>query len=247
MPHPRGYGNNARVLGRYVREMKTLRLGDAIRKMTSLPANTFRLKDRGGLLKGRFLGGHRRVRSRESHRSQATYNDPHHYADRHPACAREWRRRHCQQRTHTGRQNRDGTAPRSRCQELRTEKSVAPAPAIANNQQHEHRNVQRPANWGENPAARQMEIHPLQRRAVLGAPMFFVMTFFVNRRADRPLTPEILAVSAVLWALGGFLFGLTIWTISERRYQKFLATQIKRQPKLPGLAPVSCPGKSCGV
>ena len=63
-----------------------------------------------------------------------------------------------------------------------------------------------------------------------GAPMFFVMTFFVNRRADRPLTPEILAVSAVLWALGGFLFGLTIWTISERRYQKFLATQIKDNP-----------------
>src|SRR5438270_10121671 len=36
VPHPRGYGNNARVLGRYVREMKVLRLEDAIRKMTSL-------------------------------------------------------------------------------------------------------------------------------------------------------------------------------------------------------------------
>ena len=47
VPHPRGYGNNARVLGRYVRELKTLRLEDAIRKMTSLPANTFQLRDRG--------------------------------------------------------------------------------------------------------------------------------------------------------------------------------------------------------
>lgn len=47
IPHPRGYGNNAHVLGRYVRELKTLRLEDAIRRMTSLPANTFCLKDRG--------------------------------------------------------------------------------------------------------------------------------------------------------------------------------------------------------
>src|SRR5207237_4439832 len=44
VPHPRGYGNNPRVLGRYVRELKVLRLEDAIRKMTSLPANTFHFK-----------------------------------------------------------------------------------------------------------------------------------------------------------------------------------------------------------
>ena len=42
VPHPRGYGNNARVLGQYVREQHVLRLEDAIRKMTSLPAATFR-------------------------------------------------------------------------------------------------------------------------------------------------------------------------------------------------------------
>ncbi len=52
VPHPRGYGNNTRVLGRYVREFKTIRLEDAIRKMTSLPAQTFRLKDRGILKPG---------------------------------------------------------------------------------------------------------------------------------------------------------------------------------------------------
>src|SRR5213075_760289 len=49
VPHPRGYGNNARVLARYVRELKLLRLEEAIRRMTSLPAATFRLNGRGQL------------------------------------------------------------------------------------------------------------------------------------------------------------------------------------------------------
>jgi N-acyl-D-amino-acid deacylase len=47
MPHPRTYGTNARVLGRYVRDKKTLRLEEAIRKMTSLPAQRFGLTERG--------------------------------------------------------------------------------------------------------------------------------------------------------------------------------------------------------
>ncbi len=51
-PHPRAYGTNARVLGRYVRELKTISLEDAIRKMTSLPARRFNLYDRGLLLPG---------------------------------------------------------------------------------------------------------------------------------------------------------------------------------------------------
>lgn len=54
VPHPRGYGNNARVLGRYVRELNVLTLEDAIRKMTSLPANTFQLKRRGELREGNW-------------------------------------------------------------------------------------------------------------------------------------------------------------------------------------------------
>ena len=52
IPHPRGYGNNARVLGRYVRELKIITLEDAIRKMSSLPAQTFGLRDRGILREG---------------------------------------------------------------------------------------------------------------------------------------------------------------------------------------------------
>ncbi len=47
MPHPRAYGTNARVLGRYVRERHVIPLEEAIRRMTSLPAQRFRLTDRG--------------------------------------------------------------------------------------------------------------------------------------------------------------------------------------------------------
>jgi len=78
VPHPRGYGNNARVLGRYVRELKVLRLEDAIRKMTSLPANTFQLKDRG-LLKEGFWADIV-VFDPEKVTDPAAFNDPHHYA-----------------------------------------------------------------------------------------------------------------------------------------------------------------------
>jgi N-acyl-D-amino-acid deacylase len=52
MPHPRGYGSNARVLGRYVREEKIISLEEAIRRMTSLPAQKFQFKDRGILKEG---------------------------------------------------------------------------------------------------------------------------------------------------------------------------------------------------
>jgi N-acyl-D-amino-acid deacylase len=50
--HPRAYGNNARVLGLYVRERKALPLEEAIRKMTSLPAEHFRLRGRGLVKEG---------------------------------------------------------------------------------------------------------------------------------------------------------------------------------------------------
>jgi N-acyl-D-amino-acid deacylase len=52
MPHPRGYGTNARILGRYVREAKVISLEEAIRRMTSLAAQKFGLKDRGMLKEG---------------------------------------------------------------------------------------------------------------------------------------------------------------------------------------------------
>jgi N-acyl-D-amino-acid deacylase len=78
VPHPRGYGNNARVLGRYVRELKVLRLEDAIRKMTSLPATTFRLKERGQVREGFWAD--LVVFDPEKVTDPATFEDPHHYA-----------------------------------------------------------------------------------------------------------------------------------------------------------------------
>jgi N-acyl-D-amino-acid deacylase len=45
--HPRAYGTFPRVLGRYVREMGILTLEEAVRKMTSFPAQRLNLKDRG--------------------------------------------------------------------------------------------------------------------------------------------------------------------------------------------------------
>jgi N-acyl-D-amino-acid deacylase len=52
--HPRGAGSFPRVLARYVRDLKTISLQEAIRKMTSLPARTFGLRDRGLLRKGMY-------------------------------------------------------------------------------------------------------------------------------------------------------------------------------------------------
>ena len=52
IPHPRGYGNNARVLGEYVRKRHVIPIEEAIRKMTSLPAEHFRFEKRGLLKPG---------------------------------------------------------------------------------------------------------------------------------------------------------------------------------------------------
>ncbi len=77
-PHPRGYGNNARVLARYVRELKLLRLEDAVRRMTSLPASTFRLKDRGLLREGGWADVV--VFDPAKVQDESTFGEPHHYA-----------------------------------------------------------------------------------------------------------------------------------------------------------------------
>ncbi|MHC5064330.1 MAG: N-acyl-D-amino-acid deacylase family protein [Planctomycetota bacterium] len=73
-PHPRGAGNNVRVLGRYVREMKVIPLELAIQKMTSLPASSFQLEDRGELRKGAFADIC--IFDPETVADRATYEDP---------------------------------------------------------------------------------------------------------------------------------------------------------------------------
>ncbi|HLL76884.1 MAG TPA: D-aminoacylase [Pyrinomonadaceae bacterium] len=77
VPHPRGTGNNARVLGRYVRELKVVSLEDAIRKMTSLPAQTFRLADRGLLREG--FAADIVVFDPATVADRATFEQPHQY------------------------------------------------------------------------------------------------------------------------------------------------------------------------
>ena len=78
VPHPRGYGNTARCLNRYVRELGLLRIEEAIRKMTSLPAITFRLSGRGMIRPG--YQADLVVFDLESVRDRATFTEPHQYA-----------------------------------------------------------------------------------------------------------------------------------------------------------------------
>ncbi len=78
VPHPRGYGNNARVLAEYVREKKILRIEDAVRRMTSLPARTFHFAERGELLPGNWADI--TVFDPEKVADPSTYADPHHYS-----------------------------------------------------------------------------------------------------------------------------------------------------------------------
>jgi N-acyl-D-amino-acid deacylase len=78
MPHPRGYGDNARVLGEYVRGEHLIPLEDAIRKMTSLPAQTFSLRDRGQIREG--FAADLVIFDDATVSDKATFDKPHQYA-----------------------------------------------------------------------------------------------------------------------------------------------------------------------
>jgi len=78
VPHPRGYGSNARVLGRYVRELRLITLEEAIRRMTSLPAHTFGLTDRGLLSPG--LAADIVVFNPATVQDRSTFEQPHQYS-----------------------------------------------------------------------------------------------------------------------------------------------------------------------
>ncbi|GBC77471.1 D-aminoacylase [bacterium HR08] len=77
-PHPRAYGTFARVLGRYVREEKVVPLEEAIRRMTSLPAENLKLDRRGRLKVGYFADVV--VFDPAKIQDHATYERPHQYA-----------------------------------------------------------------------------------------------------------------------------------------------------------------------
>jgi len=77
VPHPRGYGNNVRVLGHYVRELKLISLEDALRKMTSLPAQTFGFRDRGLIREG--FAADLVLLDEKTIADRATYDNPHQF------------------------------------------------------------------------------------------------------------------------------------------------------------------------
>ena len=76
-PHPRFYGTFPRVLGAYVREQKVLSLPDAVRKMTSLPAQIVGLTERGLLRPG--MAADITVFDPEKVKDTATFEDPSQY------------------------------------------------------------------------------------------------------------------------------------------------------------------------
>ena len=78
MPHPRGYGTNARVLAEYVREQHVLSLEEAIRRMTSLPAQKFQLHDRGLLREG--FAADIIIFDENKVQDVSTYDHPHAYS-----------------------------------------------------------------------------------------------------------------------------------------------------------------------
>ncbi len=76
--HPRAYGNFARLLGKYVREEGIISLAEAIRRMTTLPAENLRIKERGSLQPGYFADVV--VFDPEEIQDHATYENPHQYS-----------------------------------------------------------------------------------------------------------------------------------------------------------------------
>lgn len=78
-PHPRSYGAFPRLLGHYARDGKLMSLAEAVRKMTSMPADQIGLRDRGRIAPGKAadLVAFDAARVRDT----ATFDDPHRYPE----------------------------------------------------------------------------------------------------------------------------------------------------------------------
>jgi N-acyl-D-amino-acid deacylase len=78
-PHPRAYGNFARLLGKYVREEKIISLEQAIHRLTSLPASNLKIKKRGKL----EIGNYADVVIFDANKiiDKATFDEPHQFAE----------------------------------------------------------------------------------------------------------------------------------------------------------------------
>jgi len=77
-PHPRAYGNFSRLLGKYVREERLISLEEAVRRLSSFPAETLGIRQRGALKKGYFADVV--VFDPEKIHDHATFEKPHQYA-----------------------------------------------------------------------------------------------------------------------------------------------------------------------
>ncbi len=78
-PHPRAYGNFARLLGKYVRDEKVISLEEAIHKLSGLPATNLKLKKRGFLKEGNYAD--LAIFDAEKIQDKATFEDPHQFAE----------------------------------------------------------------------------------------------------------------------------------------------------------------------
>jgi N-acyl-D-amino-acid deacylase len=77
-PHPRAYGNFARVLAKYVRDEKVITLPEAIRRLSSLPATNLGLQDRGFIKEGMLAD--LAIFDPKTIADRATFEKPHQYA-----------------------------------------------------------------------------------------------------------------------------------------------------------------------
>jgi N-acyl-D-amino-acid deacylase len=77
-PHPRAYGNVARLLGRYVRDEQVITLEEAVRRLTTLPAENLRLRRRGALERGHYADIV--VFDPAAVMDHATFDQPHQYS-----------------------------------------------------------------------------------------------------------------------------------------------------------------------
>ena len=78
-PHPRGYGTFPRVLGHYARNLGVISMAEAVRRMTSAPAERLGFRDRGRIAPG--LVADLTVFDPETVIDRATFDDPHQYPD----------------------------------------------------------------------------------------------------------------------------------------------------------------------
>ena len=76
--HPRAYGSFARLLAKYVRDEQVIPLEEAVRRLTSFPAETLGLKQRGSLVPGNYADVV--VFDPKTIQDHATFERPHQYA-----------------------------------------------------------------------------------------------------------------------------------------------------------------------